>query len=122
MSTVTDAQAVIGTIDGVDGVYPNMLPGPVADDTAKTVILLTEATGESPDEYGSDKATRFRRAVAVNIFYGLSKSDQASAVEEAIFNAFEAAGWGEIYSAPHTFDPSTGQYTKAFQFANTKER
>ena len=122
MSTVTDAMSVIGTIDGVDGVYPNQLPNIVASDDTKTVILLTEAVGDTPAEHGSDKAISFNRSVAVNIFYGLSKSDQASVVEQTIFNAFEAARGGETYSAPHTYDPKTGQYTKVFQFSNQKER
>lgn len=122
MSTVMDAKAIIDGIPKIDGVYPNKLPDEVAADTKSTVILLTESQGETPDEYGGNKATRFSRAVALNIFYGLSKSGDASAVEKAIFNAFEAAEWGEIYSAPHTYDPTTSQYTKVFQFQNQKER
>jgi hypothetical protein len=117
-----DAKAIIDGIPKIDGVYPNKLPDEVATDTESTVILLTESQGEAPDEYGGNKATRFSRAVALNIFYGLSKSGDASAVEKAIFNAFEAAGWGEIYSASHTYDPTTSQYTKVFQFQNQKER
>ena len=122
MSTVMDAKAILDKVPNVDGVYPNKLSDMVASDPVPTVILLTGSHGETPDEYGGNKATRFSRAVAVNIFYGLSKSGNASAVEKAIFNAFEAAGWGEIYSAPHTYDPTTSQYTKVFQFQNQKER
>jgi hypothetical protein len=117
-----DAKAIIDGIPKIDGVYPNKLPDEVAADTKSTVILLTESQGETPDEYGGNKATRFSRAVALNVFYGLFKSGDASAVEKAIFNAFEAAGWGEVYSAPHTYDLTTSQYTKVFQFQNQKER
>ncbi|WP_262316412.1 DUF806 family protein [Lacticaseibacillus parakribbianus] len=122
MSTVMEAKAIIDQVPHLDGVYPNRLPDAAADDTTSTVVLLTEAQGDTPDEYGGDKATRFTRTVAINIFYGLSKTDDASAVERAVFDAFEGAGWGETYSAPHTYDPTTGQYTKVFQFTNQKER
>lgn len=122
MSAVTEVAALLKPIDGVDGVYPTKLPDNVSTDTANTVILVTETLADSPAVFGSDKTTTFKRTVAINIFYGLSKSDQSDDIEGAIFSALENAGWYQTYTAGHVLDPDTNQLSRAMQFTNQKER
>lgn len=122
MSAVTEVVALLKPIKGVDGVYPNKLPDKVSSDTTNTVILVTETLAASPANFGSDKTIAYNRTVAINIFYGLSKSDQSDQVEEAIFSALENAGWYQSFTSGHVLDPDTNQLSRASQFTNTKER
>lgn len=123
ISAIAEAAELLqaANIDGVDNVYSRMIP--VDDnDASKTVILITEVIDQEPNRFGSDKTTEFESVIALNIFYGLFTTASSDAVERAIFNAFESAGWTQVYAPGHTTDPDTKQLTKVMQFKQSKER
>lgn len=122
MSAVMDAFNVLQSVEGIDDIATLELSDEQVADTDDTIVLITEVQSNYTAGYGSDRTTSFNDTVALNIFYGLSKSEQSDTLEQAIFDAMENAGWYQTIAGAHIYDPYTHQYSIAKQFTHTKER
>jgi len=122
MAAVMEVKDILQGLSGIDGIATLQLSDAQAVDVEDTIVLISEVQSNYTADYGSDRTTAFNDTVAINIFYGLSKTEQSDDLEQAIFDAMENAGWYQNIAGAHTYDPDTHQYSIAKQFTHRKER
>lgn len=122
MMAITDVRDLLTPINGMDLVATLNLTDEQSRDMESTIALVTEVLAGNPVGHGSDRTTEMSDTVAISIFYGTSKTETAPALESAIFDALENAGWYQTYTSGHTLDPASGQYAITKHFTKTKER
>lgn len=123
MSAVMDAYKLLkeAKIEGINNIYPNMIPPSKQETTDCTDILITDVIQRYTD-FGSDIPTTVDEVISLNIFYGLNADTNFEEIEENLVSFFYKNYWFVTYSAGHTIDPDTKQTTKILQFQRKKQR
>lgn len=98
----------------LDAVYTSNLPAEEADDTSRTVALITDVRSDlalpgNEDFHAQDKQ------VEVQIYYKLD-GDDPDEFETKLKHLFIQNGWVMIDNRGHTVDPNTQQLTATFYF------
>lgn len=102
-------------LEGVDNVYPFMIPENKQSSVATTDILVTEVY-DVPDSYGSDAIYSTEQSVQLNIFYGLNSKTDADTLEKSIVSFLISKNWRLVEKEGHTLDPDTRQLTQIMKF------
>ena len=98
----------------LDAVYTSNLPAEEADDTSRTVALITDVRSDlalpgNEDFHAQDKQ------VEVQIYYKLD-GDDPDEFETKLKHLFIQNGWVMTDNRGHTVDPNTQQLTATFYF------
>lgn len=116
MLAVLRAQKLMQSMEDspLDAVYTSNLPAEEADDTSRTVALITDVRSDlalpgNEDFHAQDKQ------VEVQIYYKLD-GDDPDEFETKLKHLFIQNGWVMTDNRGHTVDPNTQQLTATFYF------